>query len=93
MQLLNPKSFLAVLPVSAVQFPTAGIEGIHILIWSAGLSALGFGAPLSYAALGAKMSKFVENPRGMKGFNRVMGVLLVAVALDIAYTHIYLCWI
>ena len=92
MQLLNPKSFLAVLPVTTVQFPSAGIEGIHILIWSAGLGALGFGAPLSYAAVGANVSKFVKNTRYLKGFNKAMGVMLVAVALDIAYSHIYLNW-
>ena len=92
MQLLNPKSFLAVLPVTAVLFPSAGIEGGQIAVWSVGLSALGFGAPLGYAAVGANVSKLVENRGVMKGFNTVMGIMLIVVALDIAYPQIYLTW-
>ena len=92
MQLLNPKSFLAVLPVTAVLFPAAGIEGGQIALWSVGLSVLGFGAPLGYAAVGANVSKLVENKGVMKGFNTVMGIMLIAVALDIAYSQIYLNW-
>ena len=90
MQLLNPKSFLAVLPVTTIQFPAAGIEGSQIAMWSTGLGAMGFGAPLAYAVVGAKISRHVENPRLLKTFNRVMGAALIYVALSMAYHHVYL---
>lgn len=90
MQLLNPKSFLAVLPVTAVQFPAAGIEGGQIAVWSVGLGALGFGAPLVYTIMGAKVARHIEDTRYIKWLNCLMGAALVFVALDIAYTHVYL---
>ena len=90
MQLLNPKSFLAVLPVTAVQFPAAGIEGNLIGVWSIGLGALGFGAPLVYAIVGTKLSRYILNKKYLRCFNYLMGGALLYVAWDIAYTHIYL---
>jgi len=90
MQLLNPKSFLAVLPVTAVQFPAAGIEGVQIPFWSMALGTLGFGAPLAYAFMGAKVSKYIENPRFFKWFNYMMGAALIFAALDMGYQHVYL---
>lgn len=90
MQLLNPKSFLAVLPVTTIQFPAAGIDGPAIALWSVGLSALGFGAPLSYAVIGSKVSAFVTNRRFLKCFNVVMGAMLAVVAVDMAYEHVFL---
>jgi len=89
MQLLNPKSFLAVLPVTAVQFPAAGIDGTGIALWSLGLACLGFGAPLLYAYLGSNLSLFVEKPVYFLWFNRAMGIALVWVAVDMVYTHIF----
>jgi threonine/homoserine/homoserine lactone efflux protein len=90
MQLLNPKSFLAVLPVTAVQFPAAGIEGGQIAVWSAALGSLGFGAPLAYAVVGTKISRHIENTVYLKWFNYLMGAALAWVALDMAYSHVYL---
>ncbi|NDV27857.1 LysE family translocator [Desulfovibrio sp. JC010] len=89
MQLLNPKSFLAVLPVTAVQFPAAGIEGIQITTWSIGLGMLGLGAPLAYAFAGTKVSRYIENPRYLKWFNYLMGGALIFAALDMACSHVY----
>ncbi|WP_320170504.1 LysE family transporter [Maridesulfovibrio sp.] len=90
MQLLNPKSFLAVLPVTAVQFPAAGIDGNLIAVWSVGLGALGFGAPLVYAVVGTKLSEYIANTLYLRLFNYLMGAALIFVAGDIAYNHIYL---
>ncbi|BCS88401.1 LysE family translocator [Pseudodesulfovibrio sediminis] len=90
MQLLNPKSFLVVLPVTTVQFPAANIEGSGIAIWSMGLGLLGFGAPLAYAAFGATVTSRMSSTACFKYFNIIMGVMLVAVAMDMVYHHIYL---
>lgn len=90
MQLLNPKSMLVVLPVTAVQFPAAGIEGIWIAAWSLGLGALGFGAPLSYAAFGAYVSRYVRGNTSLRVMNIIMGLMLLAVAVDMGYSHLYL---
>ncbi len=90
MQLLNPKAMMVVLPVTAIQFPAAGIDGAWIAIWSVGLSALGFGAPLTYAAFGAYAARHIQSNTYLKVMNVIMGIMLIAVALDMAYAHVYL---
>lgn len=90
MQLLNPKSMLVVFPVTAVQFPAAGIDGVWIAVWSVGLGALGFGAPLAYAAFGAYVSRHIRSNTYLKVMNIIMGMMLLAVAVDMGYSHVYL---
>ena len=90
MQLLNPKSMLVVLPVTAVQFPAAGIDGGWIAVWSICLGALGFGAPFIYAAFGAYVSRYFKGNTYLKAMNIIMGLMLIAVAGDMAYSHVYL---
>ena len=88
MQLLNPKAFMVVLPVTTVQFPAAGVTGPGIALWSAGLALLAFGAPTSYALLGSMLGRRIERPVYFRVFNTVMGLLLLAVAADIAWEHV-----
>ena len=90
MQLLNPKSFMVVLPVATVQFPAAGIDGAGIALWSALLAAMGFGAPMAYALFGSTVARRIRGRAYLTALNRVMGLMLVAVAADMAYEHIYL---
>jgi threonine/homoserine/homoserine lactone efflux protein len=90
MQLLNPKSFMVVLPVATVQFPAAGITGAGIALWSLLLAALGFGAPMAYALFGSTLARRVDARAWLKALNRVMGLMLAAVAADMAYEYIYL---
>ncbi len=90
MQLLNPKSMLVVLPVTTVQFPAAGIDGVWIAIWSVCLGTLGFGAPFAYAACGAYVSRYFRGNTYLKVMNVIMGLMLLAVAADMAYAHVYL---
>jgi len=90
MQLLNPKAFMVVLPVATIQFPAAGIEGPAVVGWALALGALAVGAPLSYAAIGALLSKRVKRYRYFKYLNYVMGAMLFLVAGDMAYEQVYL---
>ncbi|WP_415886442.1 LysE family translocator [Neptuniibacter sp. QD37_6] len=90
LQLLNPKAFIAILPIVSVQFPAAEISGYAIFVWSLLLSTLAFGAPSSYLFMGARLGKLIHNPRYFCGLNWAMSLLLVYVALDIAYQHIFL---
>jgi threonine/homoserine/homoserine lactone efflux protein len=90
MQLLNPKAFMVVVPVSTIQFPAAGIGGAEVAVWSVGLGALGVGAPLAYAAVGAMVSRRIDSIRYFKWLNYVMGGMLFLVAADMAYEHVYL---
>ena len=90
MQMLNPKSLMVVLPVATVQFPAAGITGAGIALWSALLGALGFGAPMAYALFGSTVARSIDAGAWLKALNRVMGLMLMAVAADMAYEHIYL---
>lgn len=93
MQLLNPKAFMVVLPVTTIQFPAAGIAGADVAIWSLALGALGVGAPLSYAAIGAAVTRRLGDTRYFRYLNYVMGGMLFVVAADMAYEHVYLPWV
>lgn len=93
MQLLNPKSFVAILPIVTVQFPAAQISGSSILVWSLLLSSLAFGAPSSYLLMGARLGKLIRHPRYFRLLNLSMALLLLYVAGDIAYSHVYLKWV
>lgn len=90
MQLLNPKAFIAILPIVTVQFPAAEVSGSLILVWSLLLSCLAFGAPGSYLLMGARLGKLIKKPLYFCLLNRGMALLLLYVAIDIIYSQIYL---
>ena len=90
MQLLNPKSLIVILPIVTVQFPAAGITGSAILFWTLLLGVLAFGAPGSYLLMGARLGKLISHPIYFRVQNLCMALLLVYVAADIAYHHVYL---
>lgn len=89
LQLFNPKAMLVVLPVTTIQFPAMGIQGMGILIWSVVLGGLGFGAPFSYAVMGSAFSRRVKGGYWMRYLNFGMALMLVYVAGDMAYHHVY----
>lgn len=89
-QLLNPKAFMVVLPVTTIQFPEAGITGAQIAVWSALLALMGFGAPTTYAALGALLGQRINRPLWFRAFNAAMGALLLFVAADMAVRNVIL---
>ncbi|WP_165872633.1 LysE family translocator [Celerinatantimonas diazotrophica] len=84
-QLLNPKSAMVVLPVATVQFPTAHIEGVNIVIWSVLLGLLAVGAPLSYALVGRQIGLLMNQQMFLKRSNQVMGMILLALAISMLY--------
>ena len=90
MQLLNPKAFMVVLPVTTVQFPAAGIGGAGVALWSMGLGAMSVGAPMAYALLGATAARRMGDAKCFRYFNYIMAVMLFLVAADMAYEHIYM---
>lgn len=90
MQLLNPKAFIAILPIATVQFPASKIDGSGILLWSAVLSLMAFGAPFVYLLLGARLGQYINQTGYFAWLNRAMALLLFSVAGDIAYQHLWL---
>lgn len=90
MQLCNPKALVATLPIVTIQFPAAGIHGVALLPWSLGLAILAFGAPGSYALMGAVVGQRLDDPRLLKGFSLAMAALLLGVAFSIGYEHVWL---
>ncbi|MCO7205367.1 MULTISPECIES: LysE family translocator [Pseudoalteromonas] len=88
MQLLNPKALVATLPIATIQFPSADITGAAIVFWSLILTILAFGAPTSYSLAGLMLGKQVSRPGVFNVFNKLMAILLVYVALMIAYEHV-----
>jgi threonine/homoserine/homoserine lactone efflux protein len=88
-QLLNPKALLATLPISTMQFPSVGITGSSILVWSGLLGILAFGAPTSYSLVGSILGKGISNPRFFRVFNLTMAALLIYVSLSIGYEHVF----
>lgn len=89
MQLLNPKAIVATLPIATLQFPAAGIQGVSLVVWSLGLSAMAAGAPGSYVVIGSLVGERIKSTRVVKGFNWLMAGLLVAVALSIGVEHVW----
>ncbi|PAU78433.1 LysE family translocator [Halomonas salipaludis] len=90
MQLCNPKAMIVTLPIATIQFPAAGIHDMSLVLWSLGLAAMAFGAPSSYALVGAVVGQRIENPTIFKGFSLAMAALLVWVAITIGYEHVWL---
>ena len=88
MQLLNPKALVATLPIATIQFPSADITGAAIVFWSLILAILAYGAPTSYSLAGLMLGKQVSRPGVFNMFNKLMAILLVYVALMIAYEHV-----
>lgn len=85
LQLLNPKGFIVILPVTTVMFPAADIHGAAI-IGCAGLISLGaIAAPGVYAAGGTLIGRRFIQARFFLLFNRIMAVMLVFVACSIVY--------
>lgn len=92
MQLLNPKSFVAIFPIVTVQFPAAEITGQSIFLYSLLLSCLAFGAPSIYLLMGAKLGKLISDTYYIRVFSILMAFLLLYVAIDVGYNHAYLKW-
>lgn len=89
MQLLNPKAMVATLPIATLQFPAAGIQGVSLVVWALGLSAMAAGAPGSYVVIGSLVGDRIKSTRVVKGFNWLMAGLLVAVAMSIGVEHVW----
>ncbi|MBH3328687.1 LysE family transporter [Pseudomonas oryzihabitans] len=78
---LNPKAWLAVLPIATVMFPAAQVTGSKIALWSLPLALSACGAPASYALLGALLGRYLVRGRGFRAVNRLLGLSLVGCAL------------
>jgi threonine/homoserine/homoserine lactone efflux protein len=80
LQLCNPKSLVAIVPIVTVQFPRIPVEGAQIAVWSLVLSMMACGAPSVYLIAGSCLKKAAMNPKVMAWVNRVMALLLFYVA-------------
>ncbi|UTV99240.1 LysE family transporter [Marinomonas rhizomae] len=80
LQLCNPKSLVAIVPIVSVQFPRFHIEGSQIAVWSLGLAVMACGAPSTYLLAGSQLKKAAMNPKIMAWVNRIMALLLFYVA-------------
>ncbi|GAK84325.1 hypothetical protein JCM19238_1892 [Vibrio ponticus] len=68
--------------------PAAGIESWGILLASFLLALLATGAPTSYGALGTMLGKRISSNKVLFVFNKLMALLLLYVAVTIAWEHI-----
>jgi threonine/homoserine/homoserine lactone efflux protein len=75
MQITNPKSMIAVLPIVGVLFPKVGLAGWQVVAPSLILGVMAFGAPLVYLMAGWWMGKRIR-PSVLVWINRLMAVLL-----------------
>ena len=78
---LNPKGWLAVLPIATVMFPAAQITGAKIALCTLPLALAAGGAPAGYALLGAGLGRYLVRGRGLRWVNRLLGLSLVGCAL------------
>ena len=94
MQLLNPKSFIVILPIVTVQFPAAQVSGGGIFITAFLLSCLAFGAPFCYLLVGVRLGKLmglneIGGSQPLRYINLLLAVLLLYIAGDIFYYHVF----
>ncbi|MGF1768452.1 LysE family transporter [Enterovibrio makurazakiensis] len=92
LQLLNPKGFIATLPIVTIQFPAAGIHGASSLFWIFVLCLLAFGAPTSYSVIGGLIGRRIQQPIYFRAFNVLMALMLAFVAIDIFHQNVYTPW-
>ncbi|MEP1552152.1 LysE family transporter [Paraglaciecola sp.] len=86
LQLCNPKSMVAIVPIVTVQFPRMQIEGGQIALWSIGLSIMACGAPSIYLLVGSCLKNTAKSPIVMAWVNRIMATLLFFVAYRFVFT-------
>lgn len=84
MQLCNPKTPVAILPIVTVQFPAADISGASIALWSVLLGSMALGAPGSYLLLGSRLGRMIQAPGFFRLLNLFMALLLAYVGCTIA---------
>lgn len=84
-QILNPKGILAVLPITTIMFPAAGITGITIYIVSTAIAIGGIFAPALYAFIGEIVGKKIKNKKIFQYFNQAIGVMLIIVSIIMVY--------
>lgn len=87
LQLCNPKSLVAIVPIVTVQFPRFHIEGAQIALWSLVLATMACGAPSVYLFAGARLKKAAMNPTVMAWVNRIMALLLFYVAYRFVFSE------
>ena len=93
MQSLNPKAFIATVPLTTIQYPAAGLEGISILYVSIILGCMAGGAPTTYALIGSVLGKTIRSSNLLALMNKALAVLLFYTAFSIGYDSIYLALI
>ncbi|MES1934098.1 hypothetical protein T35B1_15896 [Salinisphaera shabanensis T35B1] len=88
LQLLNPKGWVLVLPVTTVMFPAADITGGAILVYGLLISLGAIGAPAASALLGRFAGRRITNRRVMAAANKTMAIVLVLVACSMVYDFV-----
>lgn len=89
MQLCNPKTPVAILPIVTVQFPAADISGASIVLWSMLLGGMAFGAPGGYLLLGSRLGRIIRAPGFFTFLNLLMALLLAFVGCTITYEQFW----
>ncbi len=92
LQIVNPKAMIATLPIVTIQFPAAGISGYKSLLCSVLLAIAAAGAPASYSVVGSLLGRRIEKTVYFRVLNITMAILLVYVALDIGFNHVFRPW-
>ncbi|TKI07909.1 LysE family translocator [Martelella alba] len=87
-QALNPKGMLVVLPVTTVMYPAAHITGSMIFLVSMLISFGGAVAPGLYSFFGTIIGKKIKNDAWLNLINKIMGVMLVIVAVFMTYDFV-----
>ncbi|MEP3349022.1 MAG: LysE family transporter [Marinomonas sp.] len=80
LQLCNPKSMVAIVPIVTIQLPRISVEGEQIALWSLVIGIMACGAPSTYLLCGSCLKKVATNPNVMAWLNRIMAMLLLFVA-------------
>lgn len=90
MQWLNPKAWLALVPITTIMFPASNIAGLEILAYALAIGGLAMWAPGSYCYIGSLIHRRGVNAQFLKGFNYLMVAFLLVSAAIVFYEYVLL---
>ena len=89
-QVFNPKAMLALVPITTVQLPAAGVTGIGIFFTACAIGILAMWAPGSYSYIGEISRHKMNIKKYLNVINKFTGVLLIFAAVAMFYGSVYL---
>lgn len=88
--IVNPKAWLAALPLVVLYYPTNHIHGWGLFFMSALISIVCGGSSIAYNLAGRYFAKIFKGGNSIIAINYIMGLILIYSGTMILYEHFYI---